>query len=100
MSDGKMDPEIKAKWVAALRSGEYKQTRGMLKKEGPDGPSFCCLGVLADVIGEGEVPPGYAELNYRGGQAPPTWAQSDLVRLNDGRRWTFNQIADYIEERL
>lgn len=40
-----MNPEIKAKWVAALRSGEYKQGRDSLRK----GDGFCCLGVLCDL---------------------------------------------------
>ena len=37
-----MNPDIKAKWVAALDSGIYKQTTGYLHTS--DG--FCCLGVL------------------------------------------------------
>lgn len=41
----KMNPEIKAEWVADLRSGEYKQGRGHLRNA--DG-TFCCLGVLCD----------------------------------------------------
>jgi hypothetical protein len=41
-----MNPEIKAQWVAALRSGEYKQGMGMLKTL--DG-EYCCLGVLCDL---------------------------------------------------
>lgn len=40
-----MRPEIKAKWLDALRSGKYAQTNGALKK----GDSYCCLGVLCDV---------------------------------------------------
>jgi hypothetical protein len=42
-----MDKELKAKWIAALRSGKYKQTSGVLKAF--DG-SMCCLGVLRHVI--------------------------------------------------
>ena len=40
-----MNPEMKAKWVEALRSGEYKQGKGALRREG----MFCCLGVLCDL---------------------------------------------------
>ena len=38
------------KWVDALRSGEYKQTRGALRgdDEGNE-PKFCCLGVACDL---------------------------------------------------
>ncbi len=45
-----MKPEIKAKWVAALRSGEYEQTQGQLREETIGGKtSFCCLGVLCNL---------------------------------------------------
>jgi hypothetical protein len=40
-----MKQEIKEKWVAALRSGEYRQTRSTLRDE----TGFCCLGVLTDL---------------------------------------------------
>ena len=40
-----MREEIKDKWVAALESGDYKQTRGVLRR----GDSYCCLGVLCDL---------------------------------------------------
>ena len=40
-----MNPEIKAQWVAALRSGEYEQGAGYLHR----GDTFCCLGVLCDL---------------------------------------------------
>jgi hypothetical protein len=41
-----MNPEIKAKWVAALRSGEYKQGLGYLCDTDYN---YCCLGVLTDI---------------------------------------------------
>lgn len=41
----KMNPEVKAAWLTALRSGEYTQGRGKLNKGG----EFCCLGVLCDI---------------------------------------------------
>jgi len=40
-----MKADIKTKWVAALRSGEYEQTRAVLRSNG----GFCCLGVLCDL---------------------------------------------------
>ncbi len=40
-----MNAEIKAKWVAALRSGEYQQGRERLCGSG----AFCFLGVLTDL---------------------------------------------------
>ncbi len=40
-----MDQQIKAEWVAALRSGEYKQGINFLRQD----DKFCCLGVLCDL---------------------------------------------------
>lgn len=43
----KMDPELKARWLTALRSGQYKQGQGKLRS---GDECFCCLGVLGDVL--------------------------------------------------
>lgn len=40
-----MNPEVKARWIAALRSGEFPQTRNVLNDE----EGFCCLGVLSEI---------------------------------------------------
>lgn len=40
-----MNPEIKAQWVAALRSGEYEQGKRALSVNN----QYCCLGVLCDL---------------------------------------------------
>jgi hypothetical protein len=40
-----------AEWIAALRSGKYKQGRQLLCKN----EHFCCLGVLADISGVPKV---------------------------------------------
>lgn len=47
----KMNPEIKAKWLDALRSGEYRQGQNVLKKSFSDNdkPQHCCLGVLCEI---------------------------------------------------
>lgn len=41
-----MNEDVKKKWIKALRSGKYKQTKGKLKSKYN---SFCCLGVLCDL---------------------------------------------------
>lgn len=41
-----MKPEIKQKWVEALRSGDYQQGTGQLRNLSHD---YCCLGVLCDL---------------------------------------------------
>lgn len=40
-----MNQQIKEKWVAALRSGDYQQTTNVLR----DSTGFCGLGVLSDL---------------------------------------------------
>ena len=40
--------EARTLWVKALRSGEYKQTRGQLRQ----GDAYCCLGVACDLYGK------------------------------------------------
>ena len=46
----KLKPEIKAQWVAALRSGEYQQTTEALSQVDDDGNwGYCCLGVLCEL---------------------------------------------------
>lgn len=43
-----MDATWKKKWVEALRSGEYKQGKDFLRVN----DTFCCLGVLCDLVGK------------------------------------------------
>jgi hypothetical protein len=40
-----MKADIKTKWVAALRSGDYQQTDAVLRLDS----HYCCLGVLCDL---------------------------------------------------
>jgi hypothetical protein len=115
-----MDAQWKAKWVAALRSGEYEQGRMYLKRD----DKFCCLGVLCDLVardgltqweynaaqerheiaGEWDYLPhkiqdatGLDEIN-------PLVAFNDryvsLAFLNDEKRQSFLEIADLIEKYL
>lgn len=97
----KMDPELKAKWVEALRSGNYKQVRRQLALGG----GFCCLGVLNEIGGFGI--PAYAgrllDLKANPGCpfiAIPGSIQGVLTLKNDQAKWSFEQIADWIEENL
>lgn len=49
-----MNPEIKAQWLAALRSGNYIQGKYYLQSFDVTGEqhTFCCLGVLCDIMGK------------------------------------------------
>lgn len=119
----KMNPQIKARWIEALRSGHYKQGSGSLRLISDEGSeSFCCLGVLCDLHAEAEgegwrARRGCGFMEY-GGHAnfPPVavydWAglcldtsleidgvQDAIEFHNDGGR-SFAQIADAIEAQL
>ena len=53
----KMNQTIKARWVAALRSGDYTQGQGRLHATSASGiNSFCCLGVLCDLANKENIP--------------------------------------------
>ena len=41
-----MNPEIKTKWLTALRSGDYNQGQTLLRSTKDE---YCCLGVLCDL---------------------------------------------------
>jgi hypothetical protein len=110
-----MNPEIKAKWVAALRSGKYRQ--GIMKLR-DQRDHFCCLGVLCNIHAQAHPIVASTELdpNRYLGQSEflpnsvAKWArvkkshQNRLAMMNDGghryHRHTFKEIADYIEKTL
>jgi len=55
-----MNPEIKASWLEALRSGKFKQGDGFLKVTedygmGATETRHCCLGVLCDMAADAGV---------------------------------------------
>jgi hypothetical protein len=103
-----MDADLKAKWVEALRSGEYEQGSLYLRKEG----KHCCLGVLCELadieISEGGVM--VAAQPYKTDDYEPIYeiiggsgVARELWRRNDGngeRKHSFAEIADYIEANL
>jgi hypothetical protein len=117
----KLDPEFKAKWIAALRSGEYKQGEMSLCRETPEGKEYCCLGVGYRVA-KGFDPPdtntGYISGNHidiegvpellvgSGGTRlnEPTFLGNSVRfhlanKLND-KGVPFSEIADWIEVNL
>jgi len=125
-----MRADIKTKWVAALRSGEYEQTGGMLRSNN----GYCCLGVLCDLYaketgmkwwegggkyamhGNDTMLPhevrawahladefgAYVEVETDEGGAtyPPYLANPSLTELNDSWAYNFKMIADVIEQQL
>ena len=108
-----MKREVKAAWVAALRSGEYSQTRGFLRVE----DSFCCLGVLCDLHSKATGTPWVGDSYGYWSTVPPQivveWAGLELpdpviipdtglslTGVNDDMDKTFAEIADIIEGQL
>ncbi len=111
-----MNDAVKA-WVAALRSGDYKQTTGQLNKTVLDEQRFCCLGVLCDIQGRKWYQRGrsFHVLGRKFNETkahrtmPPATALAqvgvstmfakELARKNDDGR-DFNWIANFIETRI
>lgn len=94
----KLNKEVKNKWVAALRSGRYKQ--GTEKLHNEDDNSFCCLGV-ARSIGLCKRTKSYACNNENVSQNfLPQDIQVHLVDFNDSKKWSFKKIANWIEKNL
>lgn len=115
-----MNQEIKARWVDALRSGDYEQGTGTLRNRDD---KFCCLGVLMDLAvkaGVIEEPKTYGldtmyyyENHITSDLHPKVmeWAginrsgyikgaNISLIELNDAYRLSFDHIAIVIEEEF
>lgn len=129
--------DIKEKWLEALRSGEYKQGQSALvvtrldrvdyptfgappeKHYAPD--SYCCLGVLCDVLHKqfqmgtwvmednGATHTFKYDHHVSTGNLPVTIQEelglsestcSALINMNDDDDKNFDEIAKYIEEKL
>lgn len=104
--------ELRAKWVATLRSGNYEQGEGQLR----DAKNrCCCVGVLCDIAD----PAGWRQLQGGGYTHSGDGLMSfrilkmagigdaigrRLASMNDGteantnrKKHSFSEIADYIE---
>lgn len=121
-----MNPDVKSEWVAALRSGDYKQGIGRLRD---NEDKYCCLGVLCEIaVRRHVIPPArlipdgtytYASRSFRLPREVALWAgltESDpkvtdprsgitirtiaLAELNDSSSVSFATIADVIESEL
>jgi hypothetical protein len=113
-----MNPEIKQKWIDALRSGKYNQTKSNLKSKN----GFCSLGVLVDLYLleknlDWKLYVDHSEFNGRDSHLYNRvitwydviiWANGSnyfdvcnlLIKMNDQEEKTFQEIADFIEENV
>lgn len=114
-----MKAMYKKRWLAALRSGEYDKTKGCLVRSTKKGDSFCCLGVLEDIMGTEFVrrsnplpwdpknslhPVGSSQdttLTHKTERKTKlnSTHQTNLAELND-HSTTFASVIKYIEEKL
>jgi hypothetical protein len=92
----------KARWLAALRSGEYRQCKGFLTLNG----GFCCLGVYAHAVHNFPVSELFYKASLTGtlqifdlGNDFANSIQSELGLMNDDHQ-SFSQIADFIEQHI
>jgi hypothetical protein len=110
MNTAKLPTEFKSKWIAALRSGEYKQATGELYDEINGG--FCCIGVAGHICG---IPTEELKLlgvfeygnklslnvpNEIVGEGVENKIVGILTDMNDNDKKSFAEIADYIEANL
>lgn len=101
-----MNAELKAKWVEALRSGEYRQGEGRLYDNATN--TFCCLGVLCKITGMSLLGADREGLELGPSQRQKvgvSMAQMiELTTRNDGSGGrsphSFPQLADYIDANL
>lgn len=107
-----MKPEIKEKWLEALRSGRYKQGNSYLKNYKNE---FCCLGVLCDLVDpsgwemeENENPLFFLFDNSASYLSNDFISKIgkfsiemmyELAKMNDTGK-SFKKIADYIEKEI
>lgn len=110
-----MDAIYKEKWLEALRSGKYKQTKGRLRRVDN---TYCCLGVLCDLLEKDrkiiwkknyEFYEAQDESNAQTPNSIPysirneieidSNQQHQLIVMNDSGE-SFDTIADYIEKNL
>jgi hypothetical protein len=84
-----MNPKIREQWCAALRSGEYEQTKGALRRYRPGGKpaGYCCLGVLTDLY----VKAGNPETYYTGDAG-------DYIGRDDDSVWNTGVLSDPVTE--
>jgi hypothetical protein len=89
--------DVKAKWVTALRSGNYEQCQGVLQ----NGQAYCCLGVLQALThiptDESAEMLHYEEAYEKLGLTAKE--QDSLASMNDAGA-TFLQIAERIQGEL
>lgn len=108
-------------WLVDLRSGKFQQGKHRLCQIDLNTRAYCCLGVLGQQLlpEKFDEIASFGSLNVAFGRMNKAWApplpsdlslpgitgtmcnaEAVLTGLNDSYDWTFDQIADYIEQHL
>jgi hypothetical protein len=113
-----MKTELKQKWLAALRSGEYRQGMRNLKYNQEGEVYHCCLGVLAEMADPKSLQRDefvdevfmYQKSSWvglyriEGAEEIFDYLSEDmqkiLWRMNDVEKESFPEIADWIEANV
>ena len=118
--DYKLPADFKKGWVDALKGGEYEQVDGSFYVEGC---GYCAIGVamveclnvdkylldcmstLDNVCEKHEIPYDDIKIPWRYGSSDrPIETTTDLeevmMEMNDGEGYSFNEIAEWIEENV
>lgn len=105
-----MLPELKQKWINALRSGEFRQGQGELRYDmyisgdySTAHQAYCCLGVLREIVNPTDFESENADNNYLSPEQLERYGltgeeQQILAELNDDKNMSFDEIATYIEK--
>lgn len=95
-----MDKNLKAKWVEALRSGDFTQLTPGGMNWRLDG-KHCCLGVLGELTDEQAAMDGYDFGSALSDKYGIDFEQRcHLIDMNDIHHKSFDEIADWIEAHL
>jgi len=104
------------RWIKALRSGKYQQATACLR----DSTGFCCLGVACDISKKGKwefetyiegknreqfvlskrVKNHFGLQDVSGRFSYRNNVKGALAVLNDDKKYSFDQIADFLEQEL
>lgn len=79
----KMNPEVKQKWIGALRSGKYEQGSEKLRSVS----GYCCLGVLCDLYAQEHN----TEWEFRG---------NEETNLQPQDYWYFDKESEFLPESV
>jgi hypothetical protein len=78
-----MNPEVKQKWIDALRSGKYEQGSEKLRSVS----GYCCLGVLCDLYAQEHN----TEWEFRG---------NEETNLQPKDYWYFSDQSEFLPETV